>query len=55
MNEENISKTEQDQQNDIAESHQYEVYGWEFHKKPLLYAGILTVLFYIFIFFYINV
>ena len=32
-----------------------EPYGWEFHKKPLLYALILTALFYAFIFFYISI
>jgi hypothetical protein len=32
----------------------YDAYGWEFHKRPLLYAVILTILFYAFVFFYIN-
>lgn len=32
----------------------YESYGWEFHKIPLLYSAILTALFYAFIFIYFN-
>jgi len=34
------------------EENPYEMYGWEFHKKPLIYAVIMTVLFYSFIIFY---
>ncbi|RJP21604.1 MAG: hypothetical protein C4527_23200 [Candidatus Omnitrophota bacterium] len=46
---------EENQESESPESYRYEAYGWEFHKKPLLYALILTVLFYLFIFFYISV
>lgn len=37
------------------EENQYEAYGWEFQKKPLLYAAIACVLFYAFVFFYVKV
>jgi len=33
----------------------YEAYGWEFHRKPLFYAALLTVLLYAFIFFFIRI
>jgi len=33
----------------------YEAYGWEFHRKPLFYAVLLTVLLYAFIFFFIRI
>ncbi|MGC9327113.1 MAG: hypothetical protein ACP5I1_05740 [Candidatus Hinthialibacter sp.] len=42
-------------QEESQEQSPYEAYGWDFHKKPLLYALILTVLFYAFIFFFINI
>ncbi|HOJ58727.1 MAG TPA: hypothetical protein PK878_00445 [bacterium] len=44
-----------DPPNAAAEESPYEAYGWEFHKKPLLYAFILTVLFYAFIYFFISI
>lgn len=31
-----------------------EPFGWEFHKGPLLIALILTVVFYAFVFFFVN-
>lgn len=37
------------------EENSYEEFGWEFHKMPLLYALILTALFYAFILFYIHI
>ncbi|MBN2328336.1 MAG: hypothetical protein JXR73_14410 [Candidatus Omnitrophica bacterium] len=43
------------QQNEEQDESPYDAYGWNFHKKPLLYALILTVLFYAFIFFFINI
>jgi len=33
----------------------YEAYGWDFHKKPLIYALIVTAIFYAFIFFFIHI
>jgi len=44
----------QENQTEPEEPLPYEEYGWEFHKRPLLYALILTVLFYAFITFYVN-
>ena len=41
--------------NPAADESPYEAYGWEFHKKPLLYAFILTVLFYAFIYIFISI
>lgn len=46
--------TQNDNPDTREEESPYDVYGWEFHKRPLLYAVILTVLFYAFVFFYIN-
>ncbi|MFH1738967.1 MAG: hypothetical protein ABIH23_08145 [bacterium] len=31
-----------------------ESYGWEFHKVPLLIAVILTGIFYLFVYFFVN-
>ncbi len=31
-----------------------ETYGWEFHKVPLLIALIITVIFYAFVYFFVN-
>ena len=31
-----------------------EPYGWDFHKVPLLIALVLTVIFYAFVYFFIN-
>lgn len=31
-----------------------DAYGWEFHKLPLLIAAIITLIFYAFVFFYVN-
>lgn len=42
-------------QEPIEEESPYEAYGWEFHKKPILYAAIMTALLYAFIFIYIRV
>lgn len=42
-------------QNQEQNESPYDAYGWDFHKWPLIYAAILTVLFYAFVFFYINV
>jgi len=47
--------TQVDNPNPAVEESPYEAYGWEFHKKPLLYALILTVLFYAFIYFFISI
>ena len=55
MTRENEQQMEQKQKRDAQENYRYEAYGWEFHKKPLIYALVLTILFYLFIFFYINV
>lgn len=52
MNEQQNEQLEQ--QNEGNEQPQIEEYGWEFHKKPLLYALILTILFYAFITFYVS-
>ena len=49
MNEENKEPMTAEEE----EAPPYETYGWEFHKGPLLYAVILTVVFYAFIFFYL--
>ncbi len=38
-----------------TDENQYEAYGWEFHKKPLMYAAIITALFYAFVFFYVSI
>lgn len=38
-----------------TEENPYEAYGWDFHKKPLMYAAILTALFYAFVFFYVSI
>ncbi|MGI6457804.1 MAG: hypothetical protein ACOX5R_19585 [bacterium] len=46
--------TQNDNPDTREEESPYDAYGWEFHKRPLLYAVILTVLFYAFVFFYIN-
>jgi hypothetical protein len=43
------------QESTPTEENPYEEFGWDFHKKPLLYALILTALFYAFILFYINI
>lgn len=51
MNEKNENQDLEQQQKESP----YDVYGWEFHKKPILYALVLTILFYAFVFFYINV
>lgn len=45
---------ESQQNNEQNNEEQYESYGWEFHKYPLLYAGIMTAVFYAFIFIYFN-
>lgn len=43
-------------ENDTPEEESpYEAYGWEFHKKPLLYALIISILFYAFIFIFISI
>lgn len=59
MEMERYNKQEQnpkaDNPNPVEEESPYEAYGWEFHKKPLLYALILTVLFYAFIYFFISI
>ena len=31
-----------------------DAYGWEFHKLPLAIAAVLTLIFYAFVFFYVN-
>lgn len=33
----------------------FDIYGWEFHKKPMLYALIVTILFYAFIFWFVRI
>lgn len=43
------------QETQPEEEHEYDVYNWEFHKIPILAAGILTVLFYLFVFFWVRV
>ncbi len=48
-------KSQTDDPNPVEDESPYEAYGWEFHKKPLLYALILTVLFYAFIYFFISI
>ena len=45
---------ETQQQNENNQEEKYESYGWEFHKIPLLYAAVLTAIFYAFIFIYFN-
>lgn len=39
---------------DLDHKHEYEAYGWEFHKKPLFIAAVITALFYAFVFFYVK-
>ena len=31
-----------------------EAYGWDFHKTPLIIAVVLTVIFYAFVYFFVN-
>jgi len=50
-----IQEQEQQQEPALEEQEQYESYGWDFHKTPLLYALVLTALFYAFIFFFFNI
>ncbi len=45
----------QETEKSTQEESPYEVYGWEFHKKPLLYALIMTAILYAFIFFFISI
>jgi len=49
------SQTEEPIQAELHEESPYDAYGWQFHKWPLIFAAILTVVFYAFVFFYINV
>ncbi len=49
-----MNDTQQEKQNEQPQE-QYESYGWEFHKVPLLYAAILTAIFYAFVFIYFNI
>jgi len=51
----NNTAAEEQLNKDLHEESPYDAYGWQFHKWPLLYALVLTVLFYAFVFFYINV
>ncbi len=41
-------------ENETQEESPYEAYGWEFHKKPLLYALIVSILFYAFVFIFVS-
>ncbi len=52
--EEQKQKNETQEERHQEEQECYEDYGWEFHKIPLIFALILTILFYVFITLYIN-
>ncbi len=52
---ENENMTSRIEEQSPPEESPYEAYGWDFHKKPLIYALIVTALFYAFIFFFINI
>lgn len=45
---------ESQKQNETNNEEQYESYGWEFHKYPLMYAAVMSLIFYAFIFIYFN-
>lgn len=53
MNEQ-LEKNPQTEEQSVEEN-PYEAYGWDFHKKPLMYAAIITALFYAFVFFYVSI
>ncbi|MDP8246453.1 MAG: hypothetical protein P9L94_20395 [Candidatus Hinthialibacter antarcticus] len=53
MNEHIDENSQVDKQS--IDDNQYEAYGWDFHKKPLMYAAIITALFYAFVFFYVSI
>ncbi|MBD3266471.1 hypothetical protein GF373_07350 [bacterium] len=57
---ENTQQTQNQETNEIDQTqpeqqeHYIEEFGWEFHKKPLFFAAIVTGMLYLFVFFYVN-